>query len=287
MKYIFINCLLLEKIKSHIISDYPKLILNQEALMWGIFADDFISCQKINEFNSMRSVYDFEGKKNEIIDFICNYANNRNDSFFLNYAIGFLAHYSLYSNSNDFFKYKVNEFLKISESNDNVQAEIEVKKALDTIILRDQAEKVPNDIKLKKLLSKDNNIINDISKMYSMLFSEVFSVTILEREVKSEILKFRKKISRVNDSTGIKAYIVNKIENIFNLNHYKSSSYYSILEDDTIDYFNINNEQWTDGNNNVSNKSFSEIFDDTVINSKKLIYLLVSGNQVSKFIDVM
>lgn len=256
---------------------------DKDAFFWGAQGPDFFYLSRIFPWQKGKNIrkygYLFHNEKPSLIlDALKNYYNIHSSDLVLSYIAGFITHYALDSTAHPFINYGAKELHKI---NKNIPENIyhhDIEANLDIIVLRNKTEKLPTEIRIERLISKNDVAINSISKLYKDIIQNLFNDKINEIKIREAMLDYYKALKLMNDRTTIKKQLLKRVERLVGKGPILSSHIRSMTEETSYDYSNSLNLEWTNEQTNLkSNKDFFEIMEDAEHLSYSIIDDLINN----------
>lgn len=190
-----------------------------------------------------------------------NCAKRQQNALTRSYALGFVNHYVLDSICHPYVHAMAAKLLETRPSENQTAMHAEVESALDTILLRREAGKLPSEVKLQSCFPKDAAVQRQIAEIYVDVIMEVFGETVPAEEIVGATKDTRLVFSLLTDSTTLKRRIFNRLE--AGRPHYITGHILPLVEDAEIDYANSQGAVWK-ANGEDCSQSFFDLFERAV-----------------------
>ena len=195
------------------------------------------------------------------------------DPVYRSYVWGFVCHYSLDCTAHPYVNWLAVELAKQRpwETPSTMHGEIE--SALDAIILRFETGKLPSEVPLKEMFPKNEPVQRKIAHLYHHVFLSLYGEDVSEELLVQAMSDAHAVFSLVTDRTGLKRKVIQRIEK--GKPSSISSHLVPLTESDDVDYANLQNAPWGDGD---SHQSFFELYGEAQGVAGKILGNFMDGD---------
>lgn len=255
-----------------------KATLDLCAYTWGAQGPDFFFCHRFLPIWKGRSLRDYGGRlhntaPSQVLGAMREFLKQHPDSVYRSYVWGFVCHYSLDSTAHPYINWLAEKLAKQRpwETASTMHGEIE--SALDAIVLRYETGKLPSEVALKAMFPKNEAVERKIAHLYRQILFSLYGDDVSEESLVQAMNDAHGVFSLVTDRTGLKKKLFERIE------RGKPSAIAShivpLTENDQIDYANIQNAPWGDGD---SHQSFFELYGEAQGVAGKILGEFLEGD---------
>ena len=255
-----------------------KASLNLCAYAWGAQGPDFFFCHRFLPFWKGRSLKDYGGRlhretPSKVLGAMRDFLKEHPDPVYRSYVWGFVCHYSLDCTAHPYVNWLAVELAKQRpwETPSTMHGEIE--SALDAIILRFETGKLPSEVPLKEMFPKNEPIQRKIAHLYHHVFLSLYGEDVPEELLVQAMSDAHVVFSLVTDRTGLKRKVIQRIEK--GKPSSISSHLVPLTESDDVDYANLQNAPWGDGD---SHQSFFELYGEAQGVAGKILGNFMDGD---------
>ena len=242
--------------------------LDRDAYFWGAQGPDLFFTHRYLPFMRGKSISEYgerlhsEVKPSVLFRALRNYlTENADNKIAKAYVLGFVNHYVLDSRTHPYIHMLSAKLLEERAYETLTTMHAEIESALDTILLRKEAGKLPTEVKLAKFFPKNKKVQTEISKMYTKVIAEVFQETVSWQEVYQATADMRLVYTLLTDRSTMKMQIFSALEK--GKTHKISTYILPVMENASIDYANFAQNEWiVDGE--ASEKDFFMLFQEAV-----------------------
>lgn len=254
--------------------------VNATAFFWGAQGPDFLFCHRYFPWMQGRSLKSFGNRiheENPVKTFgaVREFLKRHTDPAYRSYVWGLLCHYALDSTAHPYINALADRLVaeRPAETRTTMHGEIEA--ALDAIVLRRETGKLPSEVPLGRMFPKNEPVQRRIAKLYRDLIFRLYDEDISEAELLRATEDAHFVFSCLTDRLGLKKRMFDVLEK--GKAHVISSHIVPITEDDSVDYANVQNTEWTAGGE-TSQESFFDLFDRSLEKADVLIRNFFDGN---------
>ncbi|MCH5353078.1 MAG: zinc dependent phospholipase C family protein [Acutalibacter sp.] len=247
--------------------------LNLCAYYWGAQGPDFLFCHRYFPWMRGRSLKSYGSELHETppsktLSAMRDFVRRHDDPAYRSYVYGFICHYALDSTAHPYINALAEQLLEIRGNETQTTMHGEIEAALDTIVLRSEAGKLPSEVSLGDMFPKNEAIQRRIAKLYRDVLSQVYGAEVAEEELLRAAKDAHFVFSCLTDKSGLKMKIFDLVEN--GKPHHVTSHIVPLIERDDVDYANIQQEEWTAGKES-SRQSFFELMGEAMGVAETLI----------------
>ncbi len=247
-----------------------KTEIDLPAFFMGTQGPDFFFTHRYFPFMTGESISKYGGiihRANpvETILFMKNFVDKKDELLLYSYFYGFLCHYSMDSVCHPYIDSTAKRLADDMQDKDIMHAEIE--SAIDFMLNNREIQSFYNGMSYKALMPTNNRLRLLLCDLYFELIKKITDLEISKKLIMQTFSDCRFVFSTLQDRTGIKRRMLDKIEKG---KPHKLSSHILPIKIDNIDYLNEANREWEKGGE-TSKASFFELFDLSINRALRLI----------------
>lgn len=279
MPSVISHYLLAQRLLSYLKEEHSDFEYDQNALLWGAQGPDFLYAHPDENTRALADLL-HRAPAGRIVSYLCDFARGSKNKIDQSYALGFLAHFALDSTAHPFVLYGAKRLAALQEGLEENTAHSLIEVNLDVILLRYEKSDLPSSVRLISCAPKDETVTQHIAVLYPLMLRALFQKDITLDQVDQSAKSFQKWLKRHTDRTGLKKDFILRREKKKRLPPGTSVMYRSLTEDDTYDYANIAQNEWTSGGA-VKTETFFDLFEQADALLKAMADLFLSGGDAS------
>ncbi len=250
---------------------------NQNAFLWGIQGYEFLIFHRFLFWQSgikLASCVECFNKvgMTVILEETEYYLQQHTSSILKIYCLGQKCREILKQNTEPFIKYGLHMLIQEYPNEQVISLRNKIETSLDIIMLRYLRNQLPVEFDMKQIFPKDATVQREIAKLYSYLLEKLLD----DRQETAVLLQAtkdaRKTCGMFNDRTTFKKNFFERMERGKEHKCRLSSCFRGISEGDAYDYANIYHAQWSLEDGSICTKSYIDLFEFAVEQSKQIIY---------------
>lgn len=272
------------RVAAHLQPNDPPTLASRAAFLWGLQGPDFLFTHRFFPWQKGESLAGYgermhQDKPSALLDAL--YQHGQKDLVSMAYACGFCCHYALDSVCHPFVRYGAEMLQQQMDPSSEESCHNVIESALDGIILRQQTQKLPTELPLKRLIPQDEEAQAAIVTLYEAILDQLYHKQAAGPLLQQAVKDCRTAFGWMTDRTGLKKQLAEWIEKKKHLPPVLSGHLRGLLENDDYDYANINHAEWTapstDGQEIIHTESFFDLFQQAEQAALQLIQGLKEG----------
>lgn len=280
MPSVISHYLLAQRLLSYLKEEHPDFKPDQNALLWGAQGPDFLYAHPDGEIRALADLL-HRAPANRTVAYLCDFARGSKNKTDQSYALGFMAHFALDSIAHPFVLYGAQRLSELQNQIEENTAHSLIEVNLDVILLRYEKSDLPSSVRLIKCAPKDETATQHIAVLYPLMLRALFQKNVTLDQVGLSAKSYQKWLRRHTDRAGLKKDFILRREKKRHLPPCASVMYRSLTEDDTYDYANIAQNEWSAGGA-IKTDSFFDLFEQADTLLKAMAGLFLTGGDPSK-----
>lgn len=248
--------------------------LDQPSFLYGaqgpdiFFTHRFMPWMKGDNYREYGTML-HNAEPNKVLAQMRNYITENNSVVIASYFLGFIAHYSLDSTCHPYINFIAKEQLEYEPEQTMSILHCESEAALDAIVYRNINEDFASTINIGEFFNVDNEIKDEVSKMYIYLLKNLFNIEITYESMIEIIDDAQNVYSWLYDKLGIKKFFLNIIEG--SRKRTLSCHFVPETEKNDFDYGNFSKTIWKDIQDKEHEESFLELLENATKKATEII----------------
>lgn len=238
--------------------------LNRTAFFWGAQGPDFLFCHRYLPWMRGADLREYGNRlhgSNPVLTLgaVREFCQKHDDPIYRSYAFGLLCHYALDSTAHPYINALAAQMAAARPAETLTTMHGEIEGALDAIILRREAGKLPSEFPLRLCFPRNEPVQRRIAKLYRHMILQSLGEEVPEAGLYEATKDAHTVFTLLTDRTGLKKALFDRLER--NRAHVISCHIVPITEGEEVDYANVRESAWT-ADGVESEKTFFDLWDD-------------------------
>lgn len=235
--------------------------IDKTAFYWGAQGPDFLLFHRALPWmkgESLKNIGDeLQNLSPETVLTVMESFPSINSPAVNSYVRGLVCHCCLDEAVKPYVNFLSQKLLKERECETPATIKLDIESSLDTIILRKEKNELPTERSMREYFPKNSEIQRVSAGVNKFLIQKLLNRNVDENIIFQATVDVGKAFSWLTDRTSFKKNFMSKVE--ADRPHKISALIRPFLEDMSVDYANINREEWTDSMGNVFDSDFFEL----------------------------
>lgn len=256
--------------------------INETAFFWGAQGPDFFFCHRYLPWMKGKKLQSYghrlhsDIKPSETFNAMRDFLTGHGEETYRSYVFGFLCHYALDSIAHPYINALADRLVMQRPYENRTTMHGEVEASLDAIILRRETGKLPSEVSLGSMFPKNEAVQRRIARLFREVIFRVCGEDVSEEKLYEATGDAHLVFSLLTDRTGLKMRIFQALEK--GKPSLISSHLVPITENAEVDYANVMQEEWAEGDH----RDFFQLFEE----AQQLAHRLITQFDGADFAEI-